>query len=389
MRVFLSLLLAAGAAPSAPEPARLRSDAVALEQLVNENYAYLERLPQKRFSVTPKLRSELQSIATPRELVRYSERALMLLADHHAITGASLKDSWAVFPSYGDLWIERSGGHYVIEQVREDSPADEAGIRPGDRLVSIGAQPTSVAVTEFWRDLGTTGGGERDGYAARVLAAGRRDRPRALGIQDDSGHVRRLLLPSMYSEEQVDRPPLTATAAGETLVIRFQDSLGNVDTVEAFDAAMARAKPGQPILIDLTDTPGGGNTTVARGILGWFVTRPRGYQVHSLPVEERRTGIARQWVEQVLPRRGKHHSGPVTVRVGRWTGSMGEGLAIGFDAIGARVEGTRMAGLLGAVYDYPLPNSGIVLKLPTERLFTVGGEPRETFAPKPRRDRPR
>lgn len=389
MRVFLSLLLAAGAAPSAPEPARLRSDAVALEQLVNENYAYLERLPQKRFTVTPKLRSELQSIATPRELVRYSERALMLLADHHAITGASLKDSWAVFPSYGDLWIERSGGHYVIEQVREDSPADEAGIRPGDRLVSIGAQPTSVAVTEFWRDLGTTGGGERDGYAARVLAAGRRDRPRALGIQDGSGHVRRLLLPSMYSEEQVDRPPLTATAAGETLVIRFHDSLGNVDTVEAFDAAMARAKPGQPILIDLTETPGGGNTTVARGILGWFVTRPRGYQVHSLPVEERRTGIARQWVEQVLPRRGKHHPGPVTVRVGRWTGSMGEGLAIGFDAIGARVEGTRMAGLLGAVYDYPLPNSGIVLKLPTERLFTVGGEPRETFAPKPRRDRPR
>ena len=107
---------------------------------------------------------------------------------------------------------------------------------------------------------------------------------------------------------------------------------------------MARAQPGQRIIIDLTDTPGGGNTSVARAILGWFVAKPTQYQVHNLPAEERQTGIPRQWIEQVLPRPGKFHGGPVTVRVGRWTGSMGEGLAIAFDAIGARVEGDRMAG---------------------------------------------
>ena len=115
---------------------------------------------------------------------------------------------------------------------------------------------------------------------------------------------------------------------------------------------MARARPGQPMVIDLTDTPSGGNTTVARAMLGWFVDRPTLYQVHNLPVEERRTGIARQWVEQVLPRAGQTHRGPVTVRVGRWTGSMGEGLAIAFDAHRRPGRGQPMAGLLGAIYDH-------------------------------------
>lgn len=105
--------------------------------------------------------------------------------------------------------------------------------------------------------------------------------------------------------------------------------------------------------------------------------------MHSLPAEERQFGVARQWVEQVLPRAGKYHRGPVTVRVGRWTGSMGEGLAVGFDAIGARVEGDPMAGLLGAIYDYKLEKSGMVIKFPVERLSHVDGTPRERFVPKP------
>ena len=116
-------------------------------------------------------------------------------------------------------------------------------------------------------------------------------------------------------------------------------------------------------------------------MLGWFVDRPRPYQVHNLRLEQRETGIARQWVEQVLPRR--HHRGAIEVRVGRWTDSMGEGLAIGFHAIGADVRGSLMAGLLGAVYDHRLADGGLILKIPNERLMAVTGQPRELFVPDP------
>lgn len=190
-------------------------------------------------------------------------------------------------------------------------------------------------------------------------------------------------LSSLYFLALADRRVLQVNKDGRNLVVKFNDSLGFDATIAAFDLAMEKAKSGQRIVIDLTDTPSGGNTTIARAILGWFVDRPTFYQVHSLPAEERQTGIARQWVEQVLPRPGKRHKGPVTVRVGRWTGSMGEGLAIGFGAIGARVEGERMAGLLGAIYDHRLEKSGQIIKIPTERLFAVDGTPRERFLPRP------
>ena len=364
------------------KPADYAADARSIETIVNAQYAYLDRFPGGRMPMTDKLRAEASAVSTPRELVRYSERALALLADHHAITGSSTKESWAVVPSYADLWVERKGADYVIEQVRADTPASQAGIRAGDRLVSIGGVPTASAVSAFWADLGATGGGDRDGYAARVLAAGRRDRQRELVVQTASAAPRALVLPNLYYRDLLDRPVLTGTEVGKDFVIRIHDSLGNSATVAAFDRVMAHAKPGQRVVIDLTDTPGGGNTTVARAILGWFVDRPTFYQMHRLPVEERETGIARQWVEQVLPRPGKRHRGPVTVRVGRWTGSMGEGLAIGFNAIGARVEGSRMAGLLGAIYDHRLERSGQVIKIPTERLYAVDGTPREQFVPK-------
>jgi carboxyl-terminal processing protease len=116
--------------------------------------------------------------------------------------------------------------------------------------------------------------------------------------------------------------------------------------------------------------------------MGWFVSEPRGYQIHNRPAEERETGIPRQWVEQVLPRRGRYRPHLPTVLVGRWTGSMGEGMAIGFAALGARVEGTRMAGLLGSVENIQVGQTDLFVKLPTERLFSVTGSPREAFVPK-------
>jgi hypothetical protein len=45
------------------------------------------------------------------------------------------------------------------------------------------------------------------------------------------------------------------------------------------------------------------------------------------------------------------------------------------------------AGLRGAVYDQRLPHSGLVLKLPAERLSHVNGTPREAFLPRPMRPR--
>lgn len=377
----VGLFLAAPTAWAQPtEAAPYRADACSIEGLINQQYAYLDRFPEGRIPLSDKLRAQCERVDDRDSLIRYAERVLLTLADHHAITGSSLPDSWAVVPSFADLWIETRGPHFFVESVKDDSPADRADIRPGDRILELGGVPIGEAVQSFWADLGMGSDAQRAGFAARVLAAGRRDRSRVMLIQTGSSNPRSLELPSLYAVSD-DRPGIEAREVGSNLEIRINDALGNSETITDFDAAMSRAQPDQRIILDLRNTPSGGNTVVARAILGWFVSHAESYQVHELPVEERQSGIARRWIEQVLPRRGKHHVGSVVVMVGRWTGSMGEGLAIGFDAIGGRVVGTRMAGLRGAIYDHRLMNSGLVLKLPTEKLLTVDAIPREDFIP--------
>ncbi|MGN6057666.1 MAG: S41 family peptidase [Sphingomicrobium sp.] len=377
--MLLAWVIAAAAAAQQASAIDYAADARELDRIIVHNYAYEDHWPGGVLPDSSVLAAERAAVRDQRSLLHYAERRMASLADHHAITGSSFKDSWAVVPTYADLWVERRGSDYVITSVRDGSPAQSAGVRAGDLLVAVGGVPIGRAVETFWSDLGLPLTAERGDYSARVLAAGRRDRPRDLTVRRD-GTERRLTLPNLYGSA-AETKPVSVTHEGARTIIRFNNSLGDQATVVAFDAAMAGVPRTEPLMLDLRDTPSGGNTSVARAIMGWFVDRPRSYQVHQLPAEERETGIARQWIEQVLPRRGKYHAKLPIVRVGRWTGSMGEGLAIGFAAFGARVEGTPMAGLKGAVYDFKLPSSGLTVKLPAERLYTVSGLPREEFVP--------
>jgi hypothetical protein len=364
-------------------PENYRADAEEIIPLIRRNYAYRDHLPNGGYPDSTELKAALNQVTDRASLIAYAEKAIMALGDHHAITGSALSDSWALVPSYADLWIEYIDGHYEVTAVRANCPAAQAGIVPGNRLTAYGDLPFDQAVKDFWQQAGGPLTDSRKAYGARVLAAGRRDRIRDLTLSGLNGQSRRLKLPSLYSQPLPHPPePISVSTEGSALKIVFNDSLGETATIEAFDTALrANARPRQAVILDLTNTPGGGNTTVARAVMGWFVRAARPYQVHELTSEFREHGVQRRWVEQVLPRDGKHYDGPVTVRVGRWTGSMGEGMAIGFDALGARVEGDRMAGLLGAIYDYRLPHSGLVIKIPAERLSHVNDLPREDFVP--------
>lgn len=371
------VLLLIGAAP-VPSASDYAADARDLAPLIAANYAYLDDLQGNAVPQSAALTAARDAVHDADSLLHYAEDMIAALADHHALTGKSFKDDWAIVPTYADLWIVAHDGQFVIDAVKPGSPAAAAGIRAGQMLIAVDGMPTGQAVAAYWARLGLQPSGERAAFAARVLAAGRRDRPRHLTIDG-----RPVTLASLYDTSGADRPPVTVSQARGETTIRFNNALGDSATIAAFDAAMAAVPPGARVVLDLTDTPSGGTTSVARAIMGWFVTHPTPYQMHVLPAEERETGIPRRWIELVDPRAGKYHPGPVTIRVGRWTGSVGEGLAIGFAALGKPVCGTRMAGLKGAVYDFDLPRTGVRVKFPAERLYSVAGQPRQDFVPSP------
>lgn len=175
-------------------------------------------------------------------------------------------------------------------------------------------------------------------------------------------------------------PRLTTEWRGELGIVRIHNSLGDVGLIGEFRRALQTLAGVGAIVVDLRDTPSGGTTTVARALMSPFVDRLRPYQVHVVPSEQRLHGSLRLFVEYVQPT-CLRWEGEVHVVGGRWTGSMGEGLMVGCDAICFTTVGSRLGGLPGALDNVDLERSGARVDLGLEQLFHVDGTPREAFVP--------
>jgi carboxyl-terminal processing protease len=385
MRLAALLLTAfafLAAVPQPPVPDAFAQDFDVAWRKVASTYAYFD-VKATRWDAIPQLyRDDLTRVSSKRDFVTLLERVMDELYDPHAQLTVNTATSPRLVPSGTDLWAEWRDGEATIVDVRSGSDAERAGIRPGSRVRSIDHAPIADAVDKrLGRSYPHSVAAARD-WALRAVLAGVHNATRTLELKESSA-TRTVELPGPDQYQASALPPIiTSRLPSGVGRIAINDSLGDIATVAAFDRALDELKDAPALLLDLRNTPSGGNTSVARGILGRFVEREMPYQKHVLPSEEAETGIRRSWLELVSPRAPFAGQRPVAVLVGHWTGSMGEGLAIGFDAIGrAIVVGTPMAGLLGATYHVMLPNSGIGINVPAERLYHVNGTPREAFHP--------
>jgi carboxyl-terminal processing protease len=185
-------------------------------------------------------------------------------------------------------------------------------------------------------------------------------------------------------QRRFDRSPgplSCATLSGDVGIIRLNNSLGDQKTVDAFDVALERLRSTRGLILDLRDVPSGGNSGVALGILGRFVTNMLPYQRHRI-AKYGQPDVERNWIEMVAPRGPFTYAAPLVVLVDHWTGSMGEGMAVGFDAMHrAQVMGTPMAHLAGAVSDFILPITGTDIAIATEQIYHINGTPRQDWLP--------
>ncbi|MEH0153060.1 S41 family peptidase [Limibacter armeniacum] len=129
-------------------------------------------------------------------------------------------------------------------------------------------------------------------------------------------------------------------------------------------------------------TVDGGNSYVARGIMGRFINESKPYQKHwTIEKYNENPMVERSWVEYVSPRKEQYKK-PVVILVGRWTGSMGEGLAIGFEGMErAQIVGSEMERLAGEMSGFSFKNQRFGYRLSTAKLFHINGTPREKYIP--------
>jgi C-terminal processing protease CtpA/Prc len=363
-------------------------------KMLRANYAYLER---QDFSVEAQLNHsrELALEATNAAAFRkVLHQTTFAFTDPHFIVGPFDDADPNIIPTSSDLVIElqeaavsspHEGGtvsreRYLVADVRAESAADVADIRPGWELVSVDGEPVQEAMERIWGSVVLERTARQRAYAATLAANGRRVGTRTLVFSvDGKAQTFELANPRSFAKAVAQRPLVTAQLRGAMGIIRFENSLGDLRTIAAFEEALKTLSAAEALVLDLRNTPSGGNTDVARAVIGHFVSESSPYQIHEIPAVLRQTGVQRRFVEHVLPRPPRYR-GRVAVIGGRWTGSMGEGLVIGMHgAARACTFASDMGDLLGALRNFDMEKSRARVDLGVESLFHVDGTPREGF----------
>lgn len=342
---------------------------------INENYAYLDQQQIDWKKVKDIYGPQAEKIAGREEFIRFLEKVLNELYNGHSSLSTNLDSSNRLIPSGSDLYIEKTGSKYFIKDLRKGFGADLSGLKTGMEVIKYNGKPIDPQLKQFLPQFTDKYNQKMQQYAIDMLFAGTHSIKREITVSVNGKEQN--FSPVSYGNS--DQLLFNKVLNDNTAYIKINNSLGNNQLIAEFDKILDSFFSYKNLIIDLTETPGGGNSTVARAIMGRFTDQQLPYQTHEF--DEKKYETLRHWTEYVSPRK-QIYKGNVYILVGRWTGSMGEGIAIGFDGMKrARIIGTRMAGLLGAISNFQMTETKIGFQFPTERLYHIDGTPRESFIP--------
>ncbi len=280
------------------------------------------------------------------------------------------------------MWVEFINNQFLVTDIKENGNASLTGIKPGMIITHFNDTPIKDAIKRILPKSFKNYDKKVYDYAVNMIMAGTHNKKRKITLlyKNNTLHFYPDDLKNIQKKETNSILESTVLK-GSIGYIKINNSLGDNDLILKFRTAVDELSNTKSMILDLRNTPGGGNTTIARAIMGKFITSELPYQKHSFPAEEKQYNVKRSWIEYVSPS-DSVYTKPLIVLVGRWTGSMGEGIAIGFDGMKrGRIIGTKMAGLLGPIECFSFPETHIKACFPIEKLFHIDGTPREDFIP--------
>ncbi len=351
-------------------------------QTVADNFAYFGKQKTEWEKVKTIYQPTADTIKTKNDFIHLLEKTNHELYNGHVFLNTNTPSSNRTVPTGADLKITFEKNKFIIAEVRPGYNADGCGLSAGMVVTRFNNVPIDEAVKPLLPKSVTGFDAPMYNYAATTLLAGTHDTKRKItalvnGIEKD-------FYPDTIPNKTEKNPATlldTRTLAPNTGYIKINNSLGELDLIAAFDKALDNLMNTTGLILDLRETPSGGTTTIARAIMGRFINKELPYQKHIYTAEEKESGIRRTTLELVSPRL-KIYTKPLIILVSYWTGSMGEGMAIGFDGMKrAKIMGTKMAGLLGEIYSFETPELKVPFSFPTVQLQHINGQPREDFIP--------
>jgi carboxyl-terminal processing protease len=381
MKYFLILILCVYITGTLGQ-SKFKTDFSYYWETINKNFAYFDRQKTDWEKVKEIYEPAADTIKTEKGFIRLLENVNNELYNGHIFLNVNTKESNRLLPSGSDMKVSREDNKYIITEIREGYSADLCGLKTGMVIMKYNDIPVDSALQRFLPKSVADYDDRMFEYSVNMLLAGTHNTKRKITVLDE-GREKSFYPDSISSrtDENYNELLQSKIIAPDIGYIRINNSLGNPALIKAFDDAIDSLMSTDGLILDLRETPGGGNTTVARAIMGRFIDKELPYQKHIYFEEEKETGIRRSTLELVSPRR-EIYTKPLIVLVGNWTASMGEGLAIGFDGLKrADVVGTTMACLLGEIYTFETPELKIPFSFPCVKLQHINGQPREEYIP--------
>lgn len=361
------------------DQAKIQED---FDQMINDiknNYIFLEDKNVSLDCIYKAYKDKIQKIDSEEDRLLFFEYLLDEFYDSHMIL---MKAIWPSYRLDSPIFTETNGDVTTITNVWITQLEELEENILGAEVLKINGTDIKVKIEEFPTECSDKEDHETRNWIANKVISGKYSEPRILSLKLSSGKIIELDLDKLVPKKEIDL--LSSRVINNVAIIRLNNSLGNNRLIEEFDKTLNSLINTKGLILDLRNTTGGGNSYVARGLMSRFISEALPYQLHQSFDEswDNQALVARSWSEYVSPR-GKQYQKPVVILVGKWTGSMGEGLAIGFDALGrAEIVGTEMKRLAGgSTNDFHLDNENINYKIMTEKLFHINGTPREKYVP--------
>ncbi|KJZ01031.1 S41 family peptidase [Pseudoalteromonas piscicida] len=352
-----------------------------LDHNLQTHYAYLEDF--KGYQQTRQLfENKLNNLDSKQAFIDLSQAYLRHFTDPHLNLGPLNDKDYSVYPTGADMYVEFNDNSALIIDVKRSSDANVKGLKPGDIVVKIDGNTIPQAIQDVMQVPLSQLNKAQKSYALNIALGGKRYQKREIEFQRDT-KLTTVELAASYDAINAlgNGPKVSYEKINEFGHIRFNNAMGNAQTVDEFKAALKFLGEVKGYIIDLRNTPSGGNTGVAEPILGHFTTAPSVYQKYRTQTESEQFNKAE--LKDALTKPAQQQiKVPFVVLAGRWTGSIGEGMTIGFDALGAdAVIGAPMADLLGGIKRLVLDQSDAWVEVGFERLYHVNGGFREDFEP--------
>ncbi len=359
----------------------IREDLDEILSDIEQHYIYLKDKNVNLDCIRDYYSNQIKHIKSEEETVLFFEYLLDEFYDNHIYLKTHRNYS---FRTSAPIYATVQKGIPIISQVWQTQIENLEQNIIGAEILKFNGNDFQKVIDDFPTHCNDKNNPKVKEWISNKILAGRYNQPRILTLRLSNNKEIELDIDAIKLKKDADL--LIAKTIDDIGFIRINNSLGNGDLVKEFDKALDDLFETKGILIDLRNTVNGGGTYIARGIMGRFITDDQPYQKHAFdetsynnPTQNPK--IKRSWVEYVSPR-VKTYKNPVVVLVGRWTGSMGEGLAIGFEGMKrGEIVGTEMRRLAGEVFGFGFKHQKYGYNLSGAKLYHINGTIREKYIP--------